>query len=189
MDILFEKVSKRFGDKTIFSDLSLRISKGSLTVIMGPSGCGKTTLLNLMMRLIEPDDGEITGVPSRKAAVFQEDRLCETFNAVANVRMVCSKGLNDSIIISHLVQLGLSERLTVPVKNLSGGMRRRVAIARAMLADADIILMDEPFKGLDDKLKFETMDYVKKFRNQRSLIMVTHDREESQYMDGELIIL
>ena len=68
-------------------------------------------------------------------------------------------------------------------------MRRRVAIARAMLADADIILMDEPFKGLDDKLKFETMDYVKKFRNQRSLIMVTHDREESQYMDGELIIL
>lgn len=189
MNILFEKVSKRFGEKTVFSDLSLQISIGALTVVMGPSGCGKTTLLNLMMGLTEPDNGEIMGVPLKKAAVFQEDRLCETFSAVANVRMVCAPSVDDSVIKSHLTQLGLSERLAVPVKNLSGGMRRRVAIVRAMLADADIILMDEPFKGLDEKLKLETMDYVKQYRNRRTLIIVTHDRDESDYMDGELMNL
>ena len=189
MNILLENVDKRFGEKVVFADFSLRLLSGSLTVIMGPSGCGKTTLLNMLMGLTEPDNGRIEGVPSRKAAVFQEDRLCEPFNALANVRMVCAPNVDDSLIQSHLTQLGLAERLSVPVKNLSGGMRRRVAIARAMLADAEIILMDEPFKGLDDKLKFETMDYVKQHRNHRTLIMVTHDREGSLYMDGELMIL
>ena len=154
---------------------------------MGPSGCGKTTLLNLLMGLVPPDDGTISGVPAKKSAVFQEDRLCMCFSAVTNVRMVCSRKITTEMIESHLATIGLKDSMHMPVLELSGGMQRRVAIVRAVLAESEIIFLDEPFKGLDAETKQSVMQYVKANTQGKTVVMVTHDEEEAKSMGGHLI--
>src|SRR5665648_18627 len=138
MDITADNICKRFGDKQVLDHFSAVMQGNGTTSIMGPSGCGKTTLLNLLMGLMSPDSGTISGVPDAKGAVFQEDRLCETFSAVANVKMVCRKDISRKMIEEHLSEIGLEGSLSVPVSQLSGGMRRRVAVVRAILADSDM---------------------------------------------------
>ena len=93
------------------------------------------------MGFIKPDSGSIQGVPALKSAVFQEDRLCETFNAVSNVKLVLNSKSDSGIIVEHLNQIGLKGSLDKPVNELSGGMRRRVAIVRAILAKSDILFL------------------------------------------------
>ena len=185
MNIEINNIRKVFDDKVIFHEYSTVITAHRFTCVLGMSGCGKTTLLNLLMGLMQPDSGTITGVPAKKSAVFQEDRLCEEFSAVANVRLVCQKSVNPLDIEAHLKQIGLAGSLHIPVNQLSGGMRRRVAIVRAMLADSDIIFLDEPFKGLDAETKQSVMAYVKANTLGKTVIMVTHDPEEVNMMNGE----
>ncbi len=187
MDIILRGVSKRFGDKQVLSDLHACFQKGTITVVMGPSGCGKTTLLNLLMGLTAPDEGTVSGVPEAKSAVFQEDRLCPSFSAVSNVRLVCGKSVSDATIASHLEAVGLSGSLRGPVRDLSGGMKRRVAIVRAMLAESDVLFLDEPFRGLDDDSKEVTMKYFKEHRGDRTSIVVTHDLAEADRLGGVLL--
>jgi len=154
---------------------------------MGPSGCGKTTLLNILIGFIQKDSGEISDIPAKKSAVFQEDRLCESFNAVSNVRLVCKKNISNDEIRQNLGEIGLSESLDRPVSELSGGMRRRVAIVRAVLADADIIFMDEPFKGLDDTTKAGVIEYVLCKTRGKTVIIVTHSMDEARALGGDII--
>jgi NitT/TauT family transport system ATP-binding protein len=187
MDIVINKISKRFGDKQVIEDFSEVIREKAITCIMGPSGCGKTTILYMLMGLMVPDIGTITGVPDTKSAVFQEDRLCETLNAVANVKMVCRKEVTRKTIEEHLSEIGLQGSLLLPVSQLSGGMRRRVAVVRAMLAESDILFMDEPFKGLDAEMKREVIRFVKKHMDDRTVVLVTHDEEEAREMGGYMI--
>lgn len=187
MDIIIENVSKSFGEKTVLKEFSAIIREYAVTCIMGPSGQGKTTLLNLLMGFLEPDEGSIQGVPRQKSAVFQEDRLCESFDAMANVRMVCHKDIADSQIREHLARVGIGDSLHNPVEELSGGMRRRVALVRAILAKSEILFLDEPFKGLDEERKRQVMDYVKENIDGRTVVMVTHDEEEATEMEGDLI--
>ena len=117
-------------------------------MLMGPSGIGKTTLLLLLLGLVSPDSGEITGLPEKVSVIFQEDRLCEDFSALSNVAMVLPRG-GEETASALLKALGLEEAMRQPVHTLSGGMKRRVAIARGLAADSPLLLMDEPFKGLD----------------------------------------
>jgi NitT/TauT family transport system ATP-binding protein len=187
MDIQINKLTKSFGNKIVIRDFSALIREKRVTCIMGPSGCGKTTLLNILMGLLLPDSGTITGVPRKKSAVFQEERLCESFSAVANVRMVCQKEISTRMIEEHLAGIGLKDSMYMPVSELSGGMRRRVAIVRAMLAKSEIIFLDEPFKGLDAETKQSVIRYVKVNTRDKTVIMVTHDLDEVQKMDGRLI--
>lgn len=187
MDIIAEKISKRFGDKQVLDNFSAVIHESRITCIMGPSGCGKTTLLYLLMGLMVPDSGTISGVPDTKSAVFQEDRLCETFNAVANVKMVCRSDISRKIIEENLSDIGLEGSLAIPVSQLSGGMRRRVAVVRAMMAESDILFLDEPFKGLDANMKQEVIRYVKTHTVGRTVVLVTHDEEEALKMGGYII--
>lgn len=189
MDITVTNLSKNFGTNHVLNGFNAIFPEHSLTCIMGPSGCGKTTLLNILMGFMRPDGGTVTGVPREKSAVFQEDRLCEGFNAVSNVRLVCDRKVDKGKIISHLEKIGLKGSLKQPVRELSGGMKRRVAIVRSILANSNVLFLDEPFKGLDINTKKEVIQYLKDNLQGRTVIMVTHNIDEVEALGGKLITI
>ena len=176
-DLILENICKKYGEKTVLQDVSFVFPGGRRTCIMGPSGCGKTTLLRIILGLETPDAGTMTGRPERLSAVFQENRLFEDFSALSNVAAVCSKE-DKGKIEEHLTALGLGDSLTKPVRTLSGGMKRRVAIARAVLAPGELMILDEPFTGLDKDTKAVVLEYLKTHTQGRTLILVTHDPAE-----------
>lgn len=172
------KVNKSFEGKPVIRDFSFHFEKAKRYGIMGPSGCGKTTLLNLLMGLVKPDAGQIRGQHRlRFSAVFQENRLLEPLTAYANVRLVTQT--DRSLIEELLVELGIpAESLEQPVASYSGGMKRRVALCRALLAEYDLLLMDEPYKGLDEETRARVLTVVDRMTRGRTVILVTHDAEE-----------
>lgn len=189
-DIVLTEVTKRFAENTVLLKRSFRFPEGRISCVMGPSGVGKTTLLLLIAGLLKADSGEISGVPERIAFVFQEDRLCEDFNAAANVRLVTGRSVKPQKIREALLGLGLPEEsLSQPVREFSGGMKRRVAIARALLYSPELLLMDEPFKGLDEELRRKVMDEIKARFRGKTVILVTHDPEEAAYLGGDVITI
>ncbi len=187
MNIVISGINKSFGDNHVLNNFSAVIPIGSTVSLMGPSGCGKTTLLNILMGFIAQDSGSIEGLPKLKSAVFQEDRLCEGFNTLTNIRIVTGRRLPDEVIKEHLSRLGLAESMNLPVSQLSGGMKRRAALARAILADGEIIFLDEPFKGLDAATKYKTIEYLKENVKKKTLITVTHDEEETKLLGSRII--
>jgi NitT/TauT family transport system ATP-binding protein len=189
MDIIVSDLSKSYGSNLVLDQFSAVFRKHRISCVMGPSGCGKTTLLNILLGLLQPDGGKVTGVPKLKSAVFQEDRLCESFNSISNVRLVCGKRANKNLIVSHLENIGLKGSLDKPVSELSGGMKRRVAVVRAVFAQSNLLVLDEPLKGLDSETKKLTIQYIKDNIKNRTVIMVTHSIDEVQAFEGELIML
>ena len=188
-NICVEKVSKSFGGKKVFENLSLTISGGEMNCIMAPSGAGKTTLLRILMGLEEADSGWITGLEGKRfSAVFQEERLCEYMTAVDNIRLV-TPGLDAGIVMQEMDRLGLGDCFAQPVSQLSGGMRRRVSILRALLAEYDILCLDEPFKGLDDARKEQVLAYVKQKAAGKTVLFVTHDEQEALALGATVIEL
>ncbi len=189
-DIVLRDVSKAFGENRVLSHLSLTLPAGRLTCLQGPSGVGKTTLLRLLAGLETPDSGSVTGVPQRVAFVFQEDRLCEDFTAVQNVLLVTDAAWNQARVRDRLREIGLEEEsLSRPVRDFSGGMKRRVAIVRALCHEGELVLLDEPFKGLDETLKIRVMDVVKRRTAGRTVVCVTHEAAEAAYLGGETVRL
>ena len=186
-DIIVTGLVKRFGDKEVLGGISLSFKGGEITCIKGPSGCGKTTLLRILAGLETQDSGTVSGLPERIGFVFQEDRLSEDFSAVSNIRLATGKTVSRDVIESHLREIGLGNDLSKPVREFSGGMKRRVAIVRAVLYGADLLIMDEPFKGLDAELKRSLIDYVKKYTCGKTVICVTHEPAEAEYIGGRLI--
>ena len=189
-DILLQNVSKAFEGKLVLDRVSLAFPAGAVSCLMGPSGIGKTTVFRLLMGVEQPDFGQVTGVPPHISAVFQEDRLCEGFSAVDNVRFVTGNAVPVTTIEQHLLSLGLpGDSLQQPVATLSGGMRRRVVLVRAVLADSDLLLLDEAFKGLDADTRAQTIAYVLKHRAGRTLIAITHEKEEAALLNGQLVLM
>lgn len=171
-----------YGEKIILHNFSCSIPDGSCTAIMAPSGAGKTTLLRLILGLECPQQGSITGIPAKKSAIFQEDRLIPKLSALANLQMIgCSK--SDSIAI--LTDLGLADSLSKPVSTLSGGMARRVALARALLFDSSLLALDEPFTGLDADTRAAAAAVIRKYRKGRTLLLITHQAEDLQLLGIE----
>lgn len=188
-EIIINNISKSFGEKKVFSGFSESIPTGKTTAIMGESGCGKTTLINIIMGLEKADRGEILGVPSRISAVFQEDRLCEDFSTVSNIKAVVGNNLSKAAIADDLIKLGLTDKdISCPVRELSGGMKRRVAIARAVLAESKLVIMDEPFKGLDLDTRKTVIDFILKKIPSVTLIIITHSPEEAELLKADKII-
>ena len=187
--MILKNIAKSFGEKTVLSNLSVELENGSRTCVMGASGSGKTTLLNIVMGLVKPDSGEIIGVPNRISAVFQEDRLCEPYSAVANVFAVTGKSIAEEKIVSLLRELGLEGSEYLPVNTLSGGMRRRVAIARALLAESDLLILDEPFKGLDEDTRRSVIDVINRNTKGKTLIVSTHDIRDADDLGAEIFDL
>lgn len=188
MDIQVNKVCKSFKGQQVLNNVTMSFSEGSITCIMGASGIGKTTLAYILMGLDKADSGEITGLQGRKAsAVFQEDRLIEHWDAIKNIMLVSRDDVTGETVRQHLEETGLTEYKDKPVKALSGGMRQRVAIARAILSEYDVLIMDEPFKGLDEDLKEQVVSYVKKHSKGKTTIIITHDIREVDKLHAELI--
>ena len=187
MDIAVKNVYKSYGDKKVLTDVSAVFPAGRCTCIMAESGKGKTTLLRLIMGLEAPDSGSITGVPERISVVFQEDRLCEEFSIAANIRMVLSRDtdMSDDDIRRLMSELAMDEDINTPVSKLSGGMKRRVAIARAIAYDSEWLILDEPFKGLDETSREKVIGTITQKR--KSVIMVSHNIAEAERMNATIL--
>ena len=191
MAIKLIDISKAYGSNVVFDRFSCQFEEGAVSCIMGPSGQGKTTLLRILSGLEKPDNGQVSGMLNqRKSIVFQEDRLCENLSVASNIRLVCRKPLKASVIIEAMSAIGLaSDCVKQMVRSMSGGQRRRVAILRALMAEYDVLFMDEPFKGLDMETKERVMLYTKEQSRGKTVIFVTHDEAECAVMSGRIIYL
>ena len=192
MTIEIKDVSKSFNGQKVLDNFNLNIESEHSYILTGPSGCGKTTLLRLILGLEEPDNGTVKLLGDYKypfinsGVVFQEDRLCEDYDAVTNVTMVSKKVFRQTVI-EELKKLLPEEALFKPVKELSGGQRRRVAIVRACAIPSDVLIMDEPFTGLDDKSREAAIAYIRDKQGTGPLVITTHDTKGLEF--GRLIDL
>ena len=184
--IIVSDITKSFGAKTVLSHFSLEIEKGGVFCLMGASGCGKTTLIRIMTGLEKADEGSVSGVDANTIAfVFQEDRLIDHLSALSNAILPLKNDANAKKAgMEALHLLGLDGEEKKRAKDLSGGMARRVSIARAMLIDADIVFMDEPFKGLDKQNREKAISFVKQYSEGKTLVVVTHSFAEAQLLGG-----
>ena len=183
--IKIERLSKAYGEKQVLKDFTAELPAGQICVLMGPSGCGKTTLLRILAGLEQADSGTITGLPEQKSMIFQEDRLCENVSALSNLRL-CAPALSRKEGEALLSTLGLADSLRQPVREFSGGMKRRVAILRALCAEYELLLADEPFKGLDEETRLRTMEYFKARTLGKTVLLVTHEEEEADFFGNVL---
>ena len=173
---------KKFKKEYIFEDFNISFADRKVTSIIGSSGCGKTTLLRMISGLELYEKGQISGINQRSISyVFQEDRLLPWLNVFQNIELVLKSKFTPTEsklkVQEVLDQLDLSEAAEMMPNELSGGMQRRVAIGRALAYDADIILLDEPFKGMDSKLKSEVLPQLTAVweKAEKTIILVTHD--------------
>ncbi len=186
MTIEIKDVSKSFDGHRVLDNFNLNIESEHSYVITGPSGCGKTTLLRLILGLEEPDSGTVKLLGDYKypfinsGMVFQEDRLCEDYDAVTNVTMVSRKVFRETVI-EELKKLLPEEVLFKPVRELSGGQKRRVAIVRACAIPSDVLIMDEPFTGLDDEARKAAIAYVRDKQGSGPLVITTHDTKGLEF--------
>lgn len=179
--INLKDISMSFSDKSVFNSFSQNFEKH--TVIKGASGIGKTTLLRILMGLQKPSSGTVTFTKNNKetkqseitfSVVFQEDRLIEDLSAIDNIRLT-SPNLTSKKISDELSKIGIDEdSCNKLVSTLSGGMKRRVAIVRAILKDSDVLLMDEPLKSLDTETSLSVVNYIKSSIGNRLFIVASH---------------
>ena len=188
--ISINNISFSYNDKDVFKDFSATFTEGETTTIMSPSGKGKTTLLYLISGLLTPENGDRAyRIPSPTfSMVFQDNRLIEASSITNNIKLI-NPNLNKNDISLCLEALGLYGYDNKRVKHLSGGEKRRVAIARAILADFDILLMDEPFTGLDDDTKEIVIQYIKERTAGKTVLLVTHNKTEAQKFGNSIITI
>lgn len=169
-DIILEDLHKSFGEHEVISGLRAVYEPGQIYYLRGPSGSGKTTLLRILSGLLKPDQGKVI-VPGTVSVMFQEDRLCEEYSAMKNVELVCGERELAKSVLTSLLE---PEALEKPCRNLSGGMKRRVALVRAMEADSAYVLLDEPFTGMDAETRSRAEQYIRERQAGRTLIIATH---------------
>ena len=184
MIIFADHISKSYNEIPVLSDFSLRLPEHGIIGLSGPSGCGKTTFLHIMAGLIEPDSGSITGLAGKKTGVvFQEDRLLPWLTAQENIDLIVK---NSTLTQQWLDAIQLSDKADSYPSELSGGMKRRLALARALAFDCDLLLMDEPFQGLDDMLKETLYPLVRDAALTKPVVMVSHDITELNNLANQL---
>lgn len=171
-----DRITKSFGDKTVLEEFSAEFPEGSHTVIVGSSGSGKTTLLRIISGLEAADSGNVL-LPegTRTSFMFQEPRLFPWISVLENVTSVLQKADHDTAS-SLLSELGLGSELDSTPSELSGGMKRRVALARSLIFPADLYLFDEPFAGLDPDSARLAANVIFKHTVGKTVIIVSHDR-------------
>ena len=194
----------RKGDeaRVVLRDINLTIEENEFICIVGPSGGGKTTLLNLMAGFEKPNTGhlyyrgeEITGTSRSRGVVFQEFSLMPWMNVLKNVMFSVDDNLKSSeqkaIAEKYIEMVGLSEFKDQRPSNLSGGMKQRVAIARTLAMEPDMMLMDEPFSALDEqtrkKLDHDILDLWK--NNKRTVVFITHNIDEAMFLATRIIMI
>lgn len=201
MLVEMKHIKKSYGDQKILTDFSISIKEREKVCLMGASGIGKTTILRILAGLVKPDSGQISGLQGKKISmVFQEERLLDWTDAFENVALVLNqkkfgkgKKTRKAAIADFLQKefdaVGLHDYKEKPVSQLSGGMRRRIAIVRALCAEGELLLLDEPFTGLDAATKAQTAEYLKSRAAERAVVMVTHDLQEAAQMGARVVIV
>ena len=192
-EIILKNIKKSYGGRPVLKNLSMRLTDEEGSALMGESGIGKTTLFRLISGLEEPEEGEIcfdgfSGERPRLSVVFQEDRLFEHQDAVRNICAV-TKGLERKAAEEALSEIGPDIDIRTPAGALSGGQKRRIAVIRALLHPSDILIMDEPFTGLDAETKERTAGLISRELRGRLLIISTHDEAEARLLSCKTLWL
>jgi NitT/TauT family transport system ATP-binding protein len=183
MSIIIQSLTKKFSEQVLFDGIDLHIEDGRMTALIGGSGCGKTTLLRMICGLDKDYSGEIIGVPDHISFLFQEDRLLPWCNVKENIEFVLkdvmTKEQMDKAVSQIIKDVQLDGHENKLPAELSGGMQRRVAMARAFCYPSSLLLMDEPFKGFDLKLNLELIELLKKLHanSHKTVILVAHETE------------
>ncbi len=165
-----QDLGKCYHEKWIFRQVNHEFHGGELYLLDTPSGSGKTTFFRCLCGLELPEEGEVSGIDTFSVQ-FQEDRLCEEYSAVKNLEMILGDAKEARTALSKLLP---EEALEQPCKELSGGMSRRVSLARAMEAGAQCVLLDEPFTGLDEENRRKAAEYILTQQKGRILMIATH---------------
>ena len=180
-------VTKRFGEKTVLQNFSLCAPENRVLCLFGPSGCGKTTILRLLSGLLAPDAGQvIRDRRLRDSFLFQEDRLLPWASALKNLTAV---GIAPAAAREALAQVGLSAEEAALPDSLSGGMRRRLAIARAAAYGGDYFFLDEPLRGLDEATALRALECLRGAMRGKGALLITHNPEEARLLADEVIEL
>jgi NitT/TauT family transport system ATP-binding protein len=199
--IAVQKLGKSFSSNApaVFSDLSFTVDDDECLCLLGPSGCGKTTVLRLLMGLEQPSSGMIHVAPAlltKMSYVFQEPRLVPWRTCFENVLLPLELTAQNNPAararaVDLLQQLGLSDRLQHFPNELSGGMQMRVALARALITQPRIILLDEPFAALDERTRFRMQDLLLELKERLQLqyVFVTHSISEAVYLGDRILLL
>jgi len=178
---VLENITLSFGEKNVLDNFSIEFPAHGVTCISGPSGCGKTSLLHIIANLTEPQFGSIKNIPDRVSLMFQEDRLLPWLSAKQNVAAVS----DDAAAELWLSRLGMENDYNTMPSQLSGGMSRRVALARALACNPALLLLDEPFNGLDAALSESCAEIIKQLNI--PVIAVTHSVKEMDILDGRVV--
>ena len=174
MELQVEHLCKCYGENAVLDNVSFTASIG-VTRLLGPSGIGKTTLLRVLLGLEVPDRGRIEGNALRWTAVFQENRLLEGLDAEGNLRFVLGANYNAAAAQALLEELGLGDVGKKKVRDYSGGMQRRLALARALLAPSDALALDEPFTGLDLENRETALRAILRAAETKIVLLSTHE--------------
>lgn len=183
-------LKKYYNHRKILSDLSFEVGENEIAAIVGPSGCGKTTMLNIISGLEKEYIGYVEKTSGKIGYVFQEDRILAWLTVAENIKIVNQKG-SDKEVQYYIDLVGLNGYEKFYPDELSGGMKQRCAIARALYFGSDFLLMDEPFKSLDYILKQKMLaDLLKIHKVQKnSILMVTHDIDEALTVGDKILVL
>lgn len=189
MELRVENICKSFGGEAVLKNVSFTAGPG-VTCIMAPSGAGKTTLLHILLGLERADSGSVVGAEHcRWGVVFQEDRLLEQLDAMGNLRFVLGPALDEDTAWAQLRALGLDDVGDKEVRDYSGGMKRRLALARALLAPSDALVLDEPFTGLDEENRQRAAACIHSVAEEKPVLMVTHDEVDATLLDAAIVRL
>ena len=193
-DLAVQDLTKFYGEKEVFSGFDLVIHGGQVTALMGPSGKGKTTLLRILSGLETPDQGQVRKEEAPLSYLFQEDRLLPWLNIYDNLALILKETMDresaDGKIRQVMEDMELEGELDKLPAQLSGGMRHRVAMARAFVYPAGYLLLDEPFKGLDEALKDRIIHRCwEHYTKDRSVLLVTHQPKDAQQLAQRVVII
>lgn len=193
-DLAVQDLTKYYGEKEVFSGFDLVIHGGQVTALMGPSGKGKTTLLRILSGLETPDQGQVRKEEAPLSYLFQEDRLLPWLNIYDNLALILKETMDresaDGKIRQVMEDMELGGELDKLPAQLSGGMRHRVAMARAFIYPAGYLLLDEPFKGLDEALKDRIIHRCwEHYTKNRSVLLVTHQPKDAQQLAQRVVII
>ncbi len=191
-----EGVSKAYGANQVLKGFDLAVGAEEIVCLLGPSGCGKTTLLNLAAGLLAPDEGRVVRPAGGPGYVFQEPRLLPWRTAAQNLALgLLARGIpvarRQQIASVYLERLGLAEVAGLYPAQLSGGMRQRVALGRALAIDPEYLLLDEPFKSLDVGLRLQLVELLLEEwqRRRRPVLFVTHDTTEAALAGQRILVV
>lgn len=186
--IEIKNLSLSYEGERVIEGFSLKLSAGDKIALMGPSGCGKTSLLSAIAGLLKPEKGSIK-LGGRVSVVFQEPRLLPWLSALENINVVLSDSAETLPEAKKWLEaVGLGDAADKLPSELSGGMRQRVGIARALAFGSDILLLDEPLKGMDADTEESVAELIRSSAEDKTLILVTHDEAEARAFADKLYV-